>query len=72
MFNVDMRACSMNFIQETCVAVLGLFSHAQLALLAALQLYSVPEPGTAGMLAAALALICVIVRRRIGAIDQIQ
>jgi hypothetical protein len=62
----------MNFIQETCTVMLGLFSYAQLTLLATLQLISVSEPETTGMLAAALSLVCAIVRRRISAIDEIQ
>lgn len=57
----------MNFIQETSVAVLGIFNHAQLALLAALQVNPAPEPETKGMVVAALALVCAIVRRRNGA-----
>ena len=72
MFNVHMRTFLMNFIQETCTVVLGLFSYAQLTLLATLQLISVPQPETAGMLAAALSLVCAIVRRRISTIDEIQ
>lgn len=62
----------MNLIQETYAAILGLVSHAQLALLATLQLNSVPEPETAGMLAAALALVCAMVRRGLSAINQIR
>jgi hypothetical protein len=71
MFNVHMRTFLMNFIQETCAVMLGLFGYGQLSLLATLQLISVPEPETTGMLAAALSLVCAIVRRRLSAIDEI-
>jgi hypothetical protein len=57
----------MNFIQETSVAVLGIFDHVQLALLAALQVDPAPEPETKGMVVAALALVFAIVRGRNGA-----
>jgi hypothetical protein len=70
MFNVGVRTFTMTFIQETCTAVLGLFHHIQFTLLAALQVNSVPEPETTGMLVATLALICAIARRRKSMMDQ--
>jgi hypothetical protein len=70
MFNVEVRTFKMTFIQEICTAVLGLFHHTQLTLLAASQVNSLAEPEATGMLVSTLALICAIVRRRKSKMDQ--